>query len=211
MQAILFDHDGVLADSESVFFDSNRAAFADYGIELDHAAWGELYLSDDSRTPDVARRLGLSAQDTECLIEARDKIYRRMLDQGVALMPGVRESIAALHGRLRMAIVTGCPRRQIDHIHGSGDFLEYFECVVTADDCAFGKPHPEPYLRAMDRLGLQAADCVAIEDSPCGLSSAVAAGLRCIVIETPLTDLRACGAAWKIVSSLAEALDFLSA
>lgn len=202
MKAILFDHDGVLADSESVFFSTTRESFERAGVELTEDTWGELYLGGTIRTKDVALKLGIPENEIPDLVDQRNRIYRQRLRQGVPFLDGVQALIESLRTRTRMAIVTGCPRRNLEAIHAAGDFLGKFDCIVTADDCVHTKPDPEPYRKAVQQLGMDPQDCLAVEDSPRGIDSATAAGVRTVLITTPLTRLDLCRRAWKICSDI---------
>ncbi|MBN1545912.1 MAG: HAD-IA family hydrolase, partial [Syntrophaceae bacterium] len=87
---------------------------------------------------------------------------------------------------------TGSPRDKLLLAHRETELLPLFDCVVTSDDCTQSKPHPGPYFKAMDQLGLMPLECLAVEDSPRGLNAAHAAGIRCLLIPTPLTDMEMC-------------------
>ena len=113
-----------------------------------------------------------------------------MLRSPVPLMPMVRETIEALSGNVRLAIVTGSPRDKVMLMHGDNGLLDYFEVIVTDDEISNAKPHPEPYLKAMEMLGVEPSRCLAVEDSRRGLDSAVAAGLRCIAVPNALTRIQ---------------------
>jgi HAD superfamily hydrolase (TIGR01509 family) len=102
-------------------------------------------------------------------------------------MTGVEAVLGALHGVYQMGVVTSSRKDQFDLIHERTGFLRYFEFVLTASDVSRVKPDPELYVRAVERTGLNRADCLAIEDSARGLEAARAAGVRCIVVPTALT------------------------
>jgi len=198
MKAILFDHDGVLADSESVFFATTRESFGRMGVELSEEIWGEMYLGGTIRTKDVAAKLGIADDEIPAMVDERNRIYRQRLAAGVPFIAGAENLVESLQGRARLAIVTGCPRRNLEAIHSSNHFLANFECVITADDCVNTKPDPEPYAKATEQLGMEPKECLAIEDSPRGIESASGAGIKTILIPTPLTNLDMCSKAWKI-------------
>ncbi len=103
-----------------------------------------------------------------------------------------------------MGIVTSSRRDHFDVIHGRTDLLKYFDFVLTSGDFKRSKPHPDPYLMAIERSGLQPDECIAIEDSERGLEAATLAGIRCIVIPTALT--RGCdfASAHRVVSSVTD-------
>jgi len=211
MKAVLFDHDGVLVDSETAFFETTREAFAKAGAALSREVWSRLYLAEGKRSREVARAVGLAEDEIEQVIAGRDHAYRRRVAEGIAFRRGAQETVEALRDRARLALVTGGPRSRLETLHAVSGFLESFDFVVTADECARVKPDPAAYLMAMDRLGLSPADCLAVEDSPRGLAAAHAAGLRCLLVPTELTDLSLCTGAWMTVPDLTEALPLLRA
>ncbi|MBF0246416.1 MAG: HAD family phosphatase, partial [Planctomycetes bacterium] len=119
MKAILFDHDGVLADSESAYFEATRAALATAGFPLQPQVWASRYLGEGKRSREIALGLGLNPELADALIAEREVRFARMLAEGIPLMPGVKETVAALRGRVRMALVTGCPKSSLDAIQKS--------------------------------------------------------------------------------------------
>ncbi len=203
-QALLIDHDGVLSDSEIPYFEATREVFAKAGAELTPAIWARWYLAESRGSRAVALGLGIRESDLEALLAERDALFHAKLATGVPYCRGVLETLDPLAASHRLCLVSGSPLGRLRSIHGPSNFLDRFECAVTADQCERTKPDPEPYLRALERMGLAARDCVAVEDSPRGLASAHAAGIRCIVIPTGLTDLECCGDAWKILADFSE-------
>ena len=210
MRAVLFDHDGVLADSEAAYFQVTRQAFARAGLTLRPAVWARLFLGQGLRTAEVAAVLGLAPDRSAAVVARRNQDFEQRLAAGIDLLPGARETIEALRGRVRLVIVTGCPRSQLDAIHRNTGLLGHFETIVTGDDCAHAKPHPEAYLTALHRLGLTAADCLAVEDSPRGLAAARAAGLRCALVPTELTDLTLCPGADHVLDNLRQLIPLVA-
>ena len=188
MFTILWDNDGVLVDTEKLFFEATRRAFAQLGLVLTPQHWGVQYLSEGKHSRDVALALGAPPERIAPVLEERNRQYQQMLAPSPPLRPRVRETLAALFGRVRMGIVTGCRREQLRFIHASNGWLTNFEVIVAADDCANSKPHPEAYLKATEALGVKPAHCLAVEDSPRGLASARVAGIPCIVVPHELTQ-----------------------
>jgi len=110
-----------------------------------------------------------------------------MLQQQTRVLLGVFETLRALHGRVRMAVVTSSQREHFEVMHAGTQLTDFFEFVLAREDFKETKPNPEPYLLALERLGLEAERCIAIEDSERGLAAARAAGLRCLVIPNDVT------------------------
>src|SRR5207247_1465360 len=103
-----------------------------------------------------------------------------------------------------MGIVTSSRRDHFDLIHEKSNLLGYFDFVLTAEDFRRVKPHPDPYLMAIERSGVPADECIAIEDSERGLEAATLAGIRCIVVPTPLTRGAAFAGAHRVLDSVAD-------
>ena len=187
IKAILWDNDGVLVDTETLFFEVTRSAFASTGIVLTMEIWGTQYLGEGKTSREIAVSLGGDPDRIALVIDDRNQRYRKILEHPPLIRPKVRETLAALFGRVKMAIVTDSRREQLQLMHGVNGLLNFFDVTVTSDDCSLSKPHPAPYLAAMKALNVNAGSCLAIEDSPKGLASARAAGVPCIVIPTELT------------------------
>jgi HAD superfamily hydrolase (TIGR01509 family) len=193
---VLWDNDGVLVDSETRFFETTRAAFAGIGLTLTREIWGQHYMGEGRSSHDIALMLGADNSQVKPMLEERNQEYMRVLRQPPPLRPQVRETLNRLHGRVRMAIVTGCHRDQLQLMHDGNGLLRLFDAIVTGDECPHAKPHPGLYLAGLKVLGIPAVQCLAVEDSPRGLGAARAAGVACLVVPTELTcDLDFEGAA----------------
>ena len=183
--AILFDNDGVLVDTEHLYFRANRETLAEVGVALDQAAYVELFLRDNLGAWQLAEARGVPPETIARLRLARDRRYLELLEGEDLSLPGVAEAVSALRRRYRLAVVTSSQPEPFARAHSG--LLPHFEFALTRRDYQRSKPHPEPYLRAVDRLGLSPARCLVIEDSERGLAAAKAAGLACWVIPSALT------------------------
>jgi HAD superfamily hydrolase (TIGR01509 family) len=130
---------------------------------------------------------GVSADDVARLRQARNDRYSDLLRKEACAIDGVADVLQQLHGKYTMGIVTSSRRDHFELIHARCDLLRYFDFVLTSDELPRVKPHPDPYLMAVARSGLTAGECIAVEDSERGLQAASAAGIRCVMIPTPLT------------------------
>lgn len=189
-RAILWDNDGVLLDSETVFFETTRLAFARMGLNLTKETWGTQYLGEGRSNREIARSLGANPAEIDPVLDERNTDYLIVLEQLPAIRPRVRETLLTLSGRVTMGLVTGCHRRQLHLMHDSNGLLDFFDAIITGDDCPDPKPDPAPYLKALKALDLDANDCIAVEDSRRGLLSAIAAGVACVVVPTDLTRMQ---------------------
>jgi len=185
--AILFDNDGVLVDTEHLYFRANQEALAGVGIQLDADAYVQLFLREGRGAWHLARERGLGPGDIDALRAARDRRYFELVGSADVMIPGVADIVPALARRYRLAIVTSSEKGPFARTHARTGLLEHFELVLAQGDYARGKPEPDPYLRAVERLGVAGDRCLVIEDSERGLRAAKAAGLRCWVIPSGLT------------------------
>ena len=184
---ILWDNDGVLVDTEGLFFAETRAAFARLGLELTEEMWVASYLGKGTPSKELAREMGADPERIAPVLIERNKNHLRALEQPIRIRPRVRETLAALEGKVRMAMVTGGHRQQLRLMHDTGELLDYFEVIVTGDEATKSKPDPEPYLMTIEEMGVDKSACLAVEDSQRGLAAALAAGIACIVVPTKLT------------------------
>ena len=210
IEALLFDNDGILVDTEPLYLRANREILATVGIEISDTDYATLSLHRGQSVFDLAQERGASEDEVEQLRSRRNQRYLDLIHEGVMVMDGVEACLEELHGRLPMAIVTSSRRDHFDAIHAQTGLLRYFETVLASGDYDRHKPHPEPFLKAAERLGVAASACVVIEDSPRGLAAAVAAGMRCLAIPTPLTrdgDFRTASAVLRSVREIPAYLD----
>ena len=188
IKAILWDNDGILVDTEPLYFEANRSVLAEHGVTLTREAYKEISLRTGSSVLELARGDGRGDTEIEELRTQRNIRYSRLIEERAALFGGVRETLEILAGRVRMVIVTSSNEDHFDLIHAELGILHFFEFVLTGRDFSRYKPHPDPYLLAAERMGLPPGECLVLEDSVRGLSAAVAAGMPCAVIPHPLSE-----------------------
>jgi sugar-phosphatase len=136
-------------------------------------------------------------------IERKAVLYERAIRASLELVPGSADFIrAAAAEGIRLAIVSGALRREIELVLGESGLREEFELIVAAEDVSACKPNPQGYLAARQQLGLPEADCMVIEDSLAGLAAARGAGVRCTMITTshPAAELSGADLVWTNLS-----------
>ncbi|MBR7831855.1 HAD-IA family hydrolase [Actinospica durhamensis] len=178
---ILFDHDGVLVDTEFWYFKAGERALADIGVALDK----DQYLRDMNQglgTWVQARAAGIDEQTIGKQREARDAYYQEYLRTESIEIEGVVEALAELSKHVRMAIVTTAKRVDFDTIHEKRHIRQFMDFVLVREDYQLAKPHPEPYLTGLKRFGAAKEETLVVEDSSRGLNSAVAAGIDCAIV-----------------------------
>ncbi len=165
----------------------------------------ELFLRTGRGAWHLAEALGYDSEAVAALRAARDARYLQLLDESELLIPGAVEAVRALRTRYRLAIVTSSEPEPFARAHGRTGILPAFELALTREQYGESKPHPEPYLRAVERLGVDPRRCLVIEDSERGLRAAKAAGLACWVIPSALTRGGRFEAADAVLANLGEA------
>jgi HAD superfamily hydrolase (TIGR01509 family) len=183
---LLFDHDGVLVDTEFWYYKAGEHALADVGLPLDK----DQYLRDMNQglgTWAQARAAGIDEQAIGRLRAARDDYYQEYLRTQAIEINGVTEALAELSQHARMAIVTTAKRADFELIHEKRHIRQFMDFVLVREDYQHAKPHPEPYLTGLKRFGAAKEETLVVEDSPRGLKSAVAAGIDCAIVRSDFT------------------------
>lgn len=204
---IFWDNDGILVDTEHLYRQASREVLATRGLALDDALYAELFLKQNRGLLHFADRYQWTAEETAELRGRRNARYAELLAADARVLPGVRDVLAALAGRVRMAIVTSSRREHFDIIHARSGLLGYFEFVLADGDYAASKPDPAPYLAATARAGVPPDQCLVIEDSARGLAAALAAGLRCVVVPTHLTQGQSFDGAYRVLDDIRGVLE----
>ena len=208
-KAVLFDHDGTLVDSEGQHWTLWNQVLKPYGVALTQAQYKDFYagVPTDANAADLVARFGVQ-ESPEVLARLKNESAQAYLQANAfPLMPGVRESIAQLQAaQLRMGLVTGARAYAIAATLRSRDLAPHFETVVAADDVVYSKPAPDCYLLALQRMGLQAHDTVAFEDTEHGVAAAIAAGLACVAIPTEMSASHDFSAATVTLPSMQDAV-----
>ncbi|PWQ95676.1 HAD family hydrolase [Leucothrix arctica] len=183
---ILFDHDGVLVETEQWYYRANQRALAPFGIQLPRDAY-LVNMSNGVTTWKVARDAGVPEREIDRARVLRDQYYQEYLASEDIEINGVLETLDILASDYRMGIITTSKLSDFALIHENRSILDYMAFVITRQDYEQAKPHPEPYLKGLQRFGVSAAEAVAVEDSARGLKSAVAAGIDCIAVANEFT------------------------
>lgn len=204
IKGIFWDNDGVLVDTESLYFQATAEILAGVDVELTRESFIEISLRRGESALDLARGKGLTEGALDQLRLERNDRYSALLRRGVKVIDGADEILKALQGQLKMAIVTSSRRDHFETIHHTTGLPGYFDFILTREDYTHSKPHPEPYLAALERSGLRADECLVVEDSERGLTAAVSAGLRCVVIPGELTGECDFSPAHRILGSVRE-------
>ena len=205
---ILFDHDGVLVDTESWYYKAGERALADIGFTLDK----DQYLRDmdeGQATWAQARAAGIDEQIISRLREVRNHYYQEYLRTEAIEIEGVVEALAELSKYVRMGIVTTAKRADFEIIHEKRQIRQFMDFVLVREDYELAKPHPEPYLAGLKRLGATKEETLVVEDSSRGLNSAVAAGIDCAIVHNEFTKAHDFSRATYRIGTLIELKDII--
>ncbi len=192
LRGIVFDFDGVLANSEPLHFQGFREVLAEVGVDLPRAEYYEKYLGYDDAGAFAAiaadRSLAWTDAQIGVLIDRKAVRLERLEAEQSVLFPGAADLVKRLAADGPLAIASGALRAEIVRVLEKERLDGYFVLIVGAEDAEASKPSPAPYLRAVERLAAvrtgwpDPAAYVAIEDSHWGLESARAAGLRTVAV-----------------------------
>jgi HAD superfamily hydrolase (TIGR01509 family) len=189
LAAVLFDMDGTLVDSEKIWQQALEELAGRLGGDLEPAIRASMVGTTTPEAiamlftaigPDVIAASGFEPESAATWLE--DRVAELFAD-GLTWRPGARELLGAVRAAgLPTALVTATAKDLVDIMLGTIG-RDNFDAIVTDDDVIDGKPHPEPYVSAAAAIGVRPGNCVAIEDSPTGIASALAAG--CVVVAVP--------------------------
>jgi len=170
--AILFDLDGVLVDSTRSVERQWRAWARRHGLDGDMV----MAIGHGVRSREIIKKV---APHLDCELEAQSLEAMEAADQdGVMVMPGARELVGSIPEGCWCVVTSGTRRLATARLHLAG--IPIPKVMVTADDVSRGKPHPEPYLKGAELLGVSPEDCLVIEDAPAGIEAAHAGGMKVI-------------------------------
>jgi HAD superfamily hydrolase (TIGR01509 family) len=192
LKAIIFDFDGVLADTEPLHLKMFQRVLQEEGLPLSERDYYEKYVGFDDKgcfqailsvhgrpaAPETVRRL----------VERKAALMLGHLTATQVVYPDIAEFVKDVAGRYRLAVVSGALRHEIELILQTAGLRNNFEHITAAEDVRDGKPAPEGYLHALRALNqcapLLASECLVIEDTVFGIQAAHAAGMRCLALST---------------------------
>jgi beta-phosphoglucomutase len=218
LQAVLFDMDGLIVDTEPIHFQAFRDYMKTHGIDMPESMMADFIgFPERDNLRDLKAKYDVE-ESLEDMITKRRAIYLHLVKTlPLRVFPGFWEFAAAARQRdLKLAVVSSAPKEQIDIVlprlfenRGDGPPDAYFDAIVTGNDIHHNKPHPEIYLEGAKRLAVPPALCLALEDSPPGAQSAASAGMTVVVVTNQYTEGLAFPGAAAILPSLHAARAYL--
>jgi len=184
LQAVIWDMDGVLLDSERAHFDCLREVFEQHHLAFDDSSLPEIF---GMNSHEVVRRIGSAELPEEFiaqLIEEKDRVFRKRIQREARFLPGVRGWLERfLQEGIYQALASSSDAKSIDVILGALGARHFFSIILSGHDLP-SKPHPQIFQLAAARLGVPPCGCLVIEDAIVGVKAAKAAGMTCLAVTT---------------------------
>ncbi len=203
---VIFDMDGVLVDSGEPHHESWQVLAQQYGIDVSAERFGKTF---GRPSRDIIRIIwgeDLSDEEIERIDAEKEAVYRDLVRDDVPLMPGCRDLLQRLSDAgYRLAVGTSGPEENLTLVLERGGIAPFFAATVNGFDVEHGKPAPDCFVLAAERLGISPQQCIVVEDAPVGVQAGVAAGAAVIALTgtQPRDALQEAGAA-RIVDHLDE-------
>jgi beta-phosphoglucomutase len=189
VQALVFDFNGTLSHDEPLLLSIYQRLFARHGRPLTADDYFTR-LAGHTEEAIIGTWLGVDGPLLATLMKERIATYAAEAASGATVTEPVREAVRYAAARVPVAIVSGAFRAEIAPVVEAAGIAGELTAVVAADDVVHGKPHPEGYLLALERLGVEAGRTIAFEDTEAGVASAKDAGLHCLAVRGTLPDDR---------------------
>jgi len=204
-KAVLFDFDGVIADTLTYHVRAWQQVFDAYQVKIIPQ---DVYMLEGRIADDICRLMaekkGLSLTDEKVkeITQRKREIYNHITRAKV--YPATEKFIEILNRtKIKKGLVTGSIIKNIEPVVGD-NFLQNFDVIITGDQVKHTKPHPEPYLTAAEKLAIKPGQCIVIENAPTGITAAKRAGMYCVAVKTTIQDEQILKEADLIVDDLAE-------
>ena len=183
---LLFDNDGVLVETEMWYFRANQEILKTLGVTLEENRYLEI-MARGGTAWEVAQEKGISKATINSARFKRDKLYQYYLQTEDIAIKNVKEVLALLSQKYQMAIITTSRRVDFDLIHHNRGIIDFMDFTLCVEEYEKAKPHPAPYLKGLEKFNATKEQCLVIEDSQRGLSSAYNAGIECVIVHNEFT------------------------
>jgi beta-phosphoglucomutase len=181
---MIFDMDGVLVDTAEPHFESWRMAGRELGFEMTEDLFHETFGMTNQRIAPIVFGREVTPEEVTEMADLKEGYYREIVADRVRIVPGVLELIEDMErsGNWRLAVGSSTPIENVELILEIMGMRESFDALVAGGDVEHGKPDPDAFLLAADRLGLRPKACLVAEDAPVGIEAALAADMKCVAV-----------------------------
>ena len=200
---VIFDLDGLLADTERLHRSAYQAVFSELGFELSDELYEDHWIRHGRGIDAFVIKHNLSP-DPQLIRHRKAHRYEKLVRAGVELMPGARELLCSLRDKKPLALATSSYRKDAHTVLDELALADFFCCIATKDDVERIKPHPDLFLYVGDKMKMPPEHCLVIEDAEKGVVAAAAAGMKCIAVPNSHTKTNDFSKASIIVDSLEE-------
>ena len=192
IKAAIFDMNGVLVDDVQVHTEGWKSVFLKRNLEFDSESFRKKYAHMSSKRTVQILFKNESEEEKRSMLREKKEAYLARLDSEIKLVPGVLNFIKELReAGFKLAIATS-GQETVLQVITRFHLLESFDAIVSENDVKNTKPDPEIYLKAAEKLGIKPNECVAFEDLPHGVESALKAGMKCVGVATTQKVLKGC-------------------
>jgi HAD superfamily hydrolase (TIGR01509 family) len=203
INTVIFDLDGLLADTERLHCQAYQTALLEHGIALDELDYCEHWIRCGRGIADWVTLHNLTLDPHQVRLR-KSEHYLALLTSGLQPMDGALELLHGLRARVKLALASSSYRDAIDGVLAGLKIGHLFDVVVSGTDVPAVKPAPDIFLKAADELGSKPADCLVLEDAEKGVLAAYSAGMRCIAVPNDYTRHHDFSKATMVCSSLRE-------
>lgn len=183
---ILFDNDGVLVETEKWYFEANKRALKQLGLDLDFDVYMEI-MARGGTAWEVAFKHGFSKETVDNKRFQRDIYYQEYLKTKQLEIPEVKKTLKTLTRKYKMAIITTSRRVDFELIHKNRGIVDFMDFSLCVEEYKRAKPYPDPYLAGLNKFNALNSEAIVVEDSQRGLTSAVNAKIDCVIVKNEFT------------------------
>src|SRR5215510_10647117 len=200
---VIFDLDGVLIDSEGLYYRAYSDVLRPYGVTVSREEYEDHWIAQGNGPEYIVAKHNLPISPDE-MRQLRSPIYLHLLETEVMLMPYVQETVRHLAEQCALTVATNSNREHLDSVLRKFGLAQFFPVTVARQDYQKAKPEPDAFITAAQKLGLAPAQCVVIEDTYKGVCAAVSAGIACIAVPNDYTRRNDFSQASLVLPSLRE-------